>query len=198
MNGGIDKDTNSSKALIGRIGFGRDNFDVGASIKWQDGIGSEHQKIRRNHLGADAMYRWGRCQFSGEVIYDQYGFRKSGKTLTGETFTADNITFGRSLYYRELLPADGSKLTGVGYYVNLNIDMDRWLLMLNYGEYYPRQIGDRLHDQINRRGIVKLVYRLAGQFESYTMVLQEPVLERAIAGEPRRGTAILSGLQFML
>ena len=198
VNGGIDKDTNSSKALIGRIGFGRDNFDVGASIKWQDGIGSEHQKLRRNHLGADAMYRWGRCQFSGEVIYDQYGFRKSGKTLTGEPFTADDIRFGRSLYYRELLPADGSKLTGVGYYVNLNIDMDRWLLMLNYGEYYPQQIGNRLHDQINRRGIVKLVYRIAGQFESYTMVLQEPALERAIAGEPRRGTAILSGLQFML
>ena len=198
VNGGIDRDTNSSKALIGRVGFGRDDFDVGVSIKWQDGVGSEHQKLRKNHLGADAMYRWGRWQFSGEVVYDEYGFRKSGINLAEEPFTPDDITWGRSLYYRELLAGDGNRLTGIGYYVNLNIDMDRWLLMLNYGEYYPRQIGDRLHDVINRRGIVKLVYRLAGQFESYTMVLRENDVVEAQTGTMRRGISILSGIQFML
>jgi len=198
VNGGIDRDTNSSKALIGRAGFGRDNFDVGVSIKWQDGIGSEHQKLRGNHLGADAMYRWGRWQFSGEVIYDEYGFRKSGTTMTGEPFTAEDITWGRSLYNRELLAADGRKLTGIGYYVNLNIDMERWLLMFNYGEYYPRQIGDHMHDQINRRGIVKLVYRLGGQFESYTMVLRENGISEGQVGKRRNGISVLSGLQFML
>ncbi len=198
VNGGIDKDTNSSKALIGRVGFGRDNFDIGTSIKWQDGIGSEHQKTRRNHVGADAMYRWGRCQFSGEVIYDEYGYRKPGSNLDNELFTADDIRWGRSLYYRETLAKDGKRLSGIGYYANLNIDLDRWLLMLNYGEYYPRQIGNRLHDHINRRGIAKVVYRFAGQFESYSMVLLENDLKKTIEGRTRNGVVVLSGFQFLL
>ena len=198
VNGGIDKDTNSSKALIGRVGFGRDNFAIGSSIKWQDGIGSEHQKLRRNHLGFDAMYRWGRCQFSAEGIYDEYGFRKSGNNLRGELFTAEDIRWGRSIYYRDTLPKDGKKLKGLGYYVNLNVDFDRWLLMLNYGEYYPRQIGDPRHDQINRRGIVKAVYRFGAQFEFYGMVLREDDLPNTIEGRTRTGTSVLSGLQFLL
>jgi hypothetical protein len=198
VNGGIDRDTNSSKALIARIGIGRDDFATGVSIKWHDGIGSEHQKLRGNHLGADAMYRIGRWQFSGEVIYDQYGFRKQGTNIDGDPFSADDITWGRSLYYRELLLASGNPLTGIGYYVNLNIDMDSWLLMLNYGEYYPKQIGDRLHDEINRRGIVKLIYRFLPGFESYTMVLRENDVAGAQSGSLRRGISILSGFQFML
>ena len=76
--------------------------------------------------------------------------------------------------------------------------MDRWLLMLNYGEYYPRQIGDSMHDIINRRGIVKVVYRLAGRFESYTMILRENDVAHAQAGKDRQGSALLSGIQFML
>ena len=167
-------------------------------LKWQDGIGSEHQKLRRNHLGFDAMYRWGRCQFSAEGIYDEYGFRKSGNNLRGELFTAEDIRWGRSIYYRDTLPKDGKKLTGLGYYVNLNVDFDRWLLMLNYGEYYPRQIGDPRHDQINRRGIVKAVYRFGAQFEFYGMVLREDDLPNTIEGRTRTGTSVLSGLQFLL
>ncbi len=198
VNGGIDKDTNSSKALIGRVGFGRDNFAIGTSIKWHDGVGSEHQKVRRNHLGFDAMYRWGRWQFSAEGIYDEYGYRKPGSNLNGELFTAEDIRWGRSIYYRETLAPDGKKLTGFGYYVNLNIDLDRWLLMLNYGEYYPRQIGIRLHDHINRRGIVKAVYRLGSQFEVYGMLLRENDLHGTLEGRTRSGTSVLSGLQFLL
>ena len=198
VNGGIDKDTNSSKALIGRVGFGRDNFDIGTSVKWQDGVGSEHQKLRRNHLGADVMFRWGRCQFSGEVIYDEYGYRKPGKNLDNELFTADDIRWGRGLYYRETLAPDGKRLKGIGYYANLNVDLDRWLLMFNYGEFYPRKIGNRLHDHINRRGIVKVVYRLAGQFESYSMALLENNLVGTVEGRTRNGVVVLSGLQFLL
>ena len=144
------------------------------------------------------MFRRGRCQFSAEGIYDEYGYRKPGHNLEGELFTAEDIRWGRSIYYREKLPADGKKLTGFGYYVNLNIDLDRWLLMLNYGEYYPRQIGDPLHDQINRRGIVKVVYRFGAQFEFYGMVLRENDLPNTVEGRTRIGTSLLSGLQFLL
>ena len=70
--------------------------------------------------------------------------------------------------------------------------------MLNYGEYYPRQIGNRLHDHINRRGIAKVVYRFAGQFESYSMVLLENDLKKTIEGRTRNGVVVLSGFQFLL
>ena len=198
VNGGIDRDTNSSKALIARYGIGADDFAAGMSVKWQDGIGSEHQKIRRNHVGVDVMYRTGRFQFSSEVIYDVYGFRKSGTNLQGDPFTGDDITWGRSNYYREQLLASGDSLTGFGYYVNLNMDFEKWLIMLNYGEYYPQRIGVELHDMINRRGIAKMIYRFTPLLESYTMILRENDYAVAQEGRPRRGVAILSGFQFLL
>ena len=42
------------------------------------------------------MYRFGRFTLSGEAIYDQYGFTTPG-------FNPDDIFWGRSIYYRDLL-----------------------------------------------------------------------------------------------
>ncbi len=69
-NGCDDRDTNSSKALVSRLGVEQEQWAVGVSVKVQDGIGSEVQKQYNNHVGADAMCRWGIFTLSGEVIYD--------------------------------------------------------------------------------------------------------------------------------
>src|SRR5205085_7266157 len=94
-NGSVERETNSSKALVARIGIDQPSYTLGTSVKWQDGNGSETQKAFNNHAGVDAMLRFGSWTLSSEAIYDQYGLRKPGTPL-------NDITWGRSLYYRDL------------------------------------------------------------------------------------------------
>ncbi len=53
-NGEPDLDTNSSKAVLGRVGVQDAGWGVGLSVKWHDGISSEEQKRYNNHVGVDA------------------------------------------------------------------------------------------------------------------------------------------------
>lgn len=191
-NGGFDRDANSSKALVARGGLEEENWALGSSIKWQDGIGSEGQKERNNHIGVDAMLRSGPWILSGEVIYDQYGLRKGN-------LTPDDITWGRSLYNRQLRRPDGKPLDGVGYYIDLGYAADSWQLHLNYGEYYPDAIGDRIHDEVSRRGIVKFAYQLSEYFSWYSMVMLENSVSTAFdSTHPRDGMILLVGFQATL
>ncbi len=190
MNGSEDQDTNSSKAFLSRIGIETDCFALGASVKWQDGIGSEDHKIFNNHIGADVMIRRGRCTLSGEVIYDEYGFRRN--------FNPNNITWGRSIYYRDQFIGLNQPISGVGCYVNLDLTLDRWSWMLNVGAFNPESIGDPRHDVTTRRGIIKAIYRLTPNFKSYTMVLIENNVPNAQDGRLRRGFDFLSGFQIDL
>jgi len=191
-NGGPDRDSNSSKAVIARVGLDLDWFSVGTSVKMQDGIGSEGQKTFNNHVGLDAMFRTGRWTFSGEGIYDEYGIRRPGLAL-------QDIFWGRSLYFRDLNKAYHEAITGKGYYVNAQYDANHWSLILNHGEFYPESIGEPRHDRITRRSIVKYLYRLSDCSEIYTMFLQENPLENAYQlGRTRQGQEILFGWQCAL
>ena len=188
MNGSEDRDTNSSKALVARAGIDMDFFAIGASVKTQDGIGSETQKYFNNHVGADIMFRHGPVTFSGEVIYDEYGFRRP--------FNPDNITWGRSIYYRDQFIGVKEPITGVGYYVNLDIALENWAWMLNYGEFYPKSIGDPRHDVITRRGIAKAIWHATPHIDAYTMILIENNVAGAQANRLRRGFNVLSGFEW--
>jgi hypothetical protein len=188
-NGCEDGDTNSSKALVARLGFKTENWAGGVSAKYQDGIGSEMQKEFNNHFGADLMYRWGIFVLSGEVIYDQYGFLKPG-------VDPDWITWRRSIYYRDVFKAVDVPVTGLGYYVNLGFSVDRWSGSINYGEFYPEAIGDPRHDVVNRRGIVKLDHELARSLHAYAVLMLENGGYLAQDNRPRRGSVILTGFQY--
>ncbi len=187
-NGSEDRDTNSSKALISRVGVDTDTFAIGASIKWQDGIGSEGQKVYNNHIGMDFMVRKGRFTLSGEVIYDQYGFRRPG-------FDPNDITWPRSIYFRDQNRGLKQPIEGVGYYVNLDVNLENWKWMFNYGEFYPRAIGDPRHDTTTRRGIIKTIWHATPFLDMFTMVLIENWLPNAQAGRVRQGVAVLTGFQ---
>jgi hypothetical protein len=187
-NGCDDMDTNSSKALVSRIGIDGESFALGASVKWQDGIGSEIQKEYNNHLGLDGMYRFGPWILSGEVIYDQYGFHRPG-------FSCNDITWYHSLYYRDQNVAMKKPITGVGYYANLGFQAERWSGMLNYGEFYPEEIGDPLHDVTTRRGIAKLVYHFNPMCDVFSVVMLENDLPNAQEGRTRNGQFVLTGFQ---
>ena len=188
VNGSEDLDTNSSKAGIARVGVNRDWGALGASVKWQDGIGSESQKLRNNHVGVDAMVRRGRWTLSGEVIYDEYGFRREFDPL--------DITWGRSIYNREQF-FEGGLLNGVGYYVNLGYVSDRWTTNLSFGSFTPNVFtGDNIHDQVTNRGIVKAIRHFGKGLDLISTVIIENDVENAQAARTRRGVLVYSGLEY--
>lgn len=196
-NGGENLDTNSSKAIIARAGWDAENWAVGASIKWQDGIGSEGQKEYNNYAGIDFMYRWGIFTLSGELIYDQYGFTRpvpTDPTQLDLFFILNDLP--RDLYYRDLNNGLNTPITGVGYYVNLGFRWEHWGGMLNYGEFYPEQIGVPQQDVTNRRGIAKVDYYFNPHLKTYDMVMLETEGYIAQNNAPHRGLVLLSGLEY--
>lgn len=189
-NGGPNQDTNSSKAFIGRAGYDGPSFAIGSSVKTQDGIGSEGQKTWNSHVGLDAMCRRGNWTLSGEVIGDYYGLRRPG-------LNPDDITWGRSVYFRDLNQADGQAIGGVGYYLNAGYDGPLWTLMLNYGEFYPEQLGVPQHDVPTRRGLLKASRHWSPHLETYTVLLLENTLKNAFDGHDRKGVYLIAGCQFV-
>ncbi|HEY2883201.1 MAG TPA: hypothetical protein VGJ15_12225 [Pirellulales bacterium] len=189
-NGTRDQDTNSSKAFIGRIGYDQPWFACGVSAKLQDGIGSEGQKIHNSYAGLDAMTRFGRMQLSGEVIADYYGAWRP-------IADPNDIFWGRSLYGREA--NDGNQpLLGVGYYVNLNWDLAPRMLTLNYGDYFPQQIGIPQQDTPIHRGMVKLSRHWTQGLQSYGVLILENSRPGFIAGKDLGSVYVLVGLQLSI
>lgn len=187
-NGSDGRDTNSSKAIVARVGIETADLTAGASVKWQDGIGSEGQKEFNNHAGVDAAIYRGRWTFSGEWIYDQYGLRRPGLSL-------DEIDFGRSIYNRQLNNGLNNPITGNGWYVNAIRQTPRLLLALSYGQFHPELLGDPIHDETTRRFIAKGIYRLSPHLDLLSTTIIENDVEEGQAGRVRRGVAVLLGLQ---
>ncbi len=187
-NGGPDRDSNSSKALVSRIGVDDQCFAVGASVKIQDGIGSEGQKQYNQHVGLDGMLRSGQWTLSSEVVYDNYGMRRPG-------LDTDDITWGRSIYNRDLNEGLYDPITGLGYYIDLMFEGEKWLFGVNYGEFYPEQIGNGIQDAINRRGVLKGVRKLREFSSLYTSYIIENDMQVAQDGRTRIGRALLAGIE---
>ena len=129
-NGGKGRDSNSSKAIVARFGWDQGVWSSGASVKWQDGIGSEGQKEFNNHVGFDCAFRQGRWLLSGEVIYDEYGLRRPG-------FDLDDIDWGRSIYNRQLNNGLNQPITGWGWYTNAVWQGDCSTCVFQYGSFHP-------------------------------------------------------------
>ncbi|NOY40219.1 MAG: hypothetical protein GXP26_00075 [Planctomycetes bacterium] len=189
FNGSPNRDANSSKALVARIGAEATNWAVGGSLKAQDGLGSENQKIFNRHVGIDAMVRQGRWQLSTEVIYDEYGLRR-------ENFDPLDIFWEKSIYFRELNDGPYNPITGLGYYVALDFTGDVWLVSLNYGQFFPETIGDVRHDRTQTRGILKIARSFGQNVQVYTVVMKENDGYVAQQGQTRRGTVLVTGLQY--
>ncbi|MFC2155257.1 hypothetical protein ACFLRB_02040 [Acidobacteriota bacterium] len=190
INGSQGMDTNSSKAGIIRLGLKGKNWALGVSAKAQDGIGSENQKIYKNHAGLDLMVKTGHFRFSAEVIYDEYGFRKEYKE--------ENIFWKRSLYYRDVFYKYETPVTGIGGYAGLQYETRKWLVEVNYGEYYPEEIGFPFHDDPIKRGVAKLRISLATGFHLFCMGLFENDRPAEELFKGASGIAFLLGLQYQI
>jgi hypothetical protein len=187
-NGNFLQDTNSSKALVARIGVDQPWYAFGSSVKWQDGNGSEGQKLFNNHVGVDGMLRFGNWTLSGEALYDEYGLRRPG-------IPPNQITWGRSLYFRDLNNGLNIPITGWGYYLNLGYEGPNWTLMLNYGDFFPGQIGDPRQDTPIHRGLVKVSRHWTQHFETYGVILMENSRTDDLDTTPRRGLYMICGCQ---
>lgn len=192
-NGGPDGDTNSSKALVARAGYDAEWFSIGASVKQQDGNGSEGQKLYNNHFGLDAMVQRNGWRLSCEVIRDEYGLRRPGLDYF-------DIYWGRSLYFREINKAPWEPMRGTGYYINLAYDGPVVSGLVSYGEYAPDDfVGEPRHDRNWSRLIGRLVWHIAPGSDLYLTLLHENDLPNAYqANRTRQGDEILFGWQFSL
>jgi hypothetical protein len=165
VNGEREKDTNSAKAVIARIGVdGKDgDWEFGLSGKWHDGIGSEYDKTYNNYLGMDFKIRLHpMVVLSGEMIYDQHGYHQKKGEENGTT----------SLYYREIY-TNGDSIYGIGGYVDLGYKDDDWEIHLNYGEYYPEKVGNPYHDDPIKRLLINVAYRIMPDIKIFATGLLE-------------------------
>ncbi|HKT79225.1 MAG TPA: hypothetical protein VJP86_03320 [Vicinamibacterales bacterium] len=190
-NGGAEQDTNSSKALVARAGVQGEHFAIGGSVKTQDGIGSERQKTFKSHFGGDAMVRNANWTLSAEAIHDEYGFRQPG-------YDPNDIFWGRSLYFRDLNKAPSEPITGFGYYMNADVVWTPLSLTVNYGEFYPDQLGVPEHDVTDRRGFVKVSGHMTPNFDVYLVAMLENSLDDFLFFRGRRGHYGILGFQFSI
>jgi hypothetical protein len=89
-------------------------------------------------------------------------------------------------------------LTGVGYYVGADCHMHHLLVSLNYGEFYPQELGDPRHDVTHRRGIVKVDWDFAPHLSLYSATMIENGGYIAQDGRERNGLVVLVGFQYDL
>lgn len=190
VNGCEEKDTNSSKAGLFRIGLKGKNWALGISGKIQDGIGSEQQKHYNNHAGIDMMFKMGSFKLSSEIIYDEYGFHRE--------YREEDIFWKRSFYYRDIHYKYKTPASGIGGYINIQFKKNKWLFNVNYGQYYPKKIGNPYHDESTKRIILKIKTQFVTNLDFFAVVLFENKHPRESVFDGARDYAFMLGLQYNL
>ncbi len=194
VNGEPDLDTNSSKALVGRVGYEGTFWTAGLSGKIHDGISSEQQKRYNNAAGVDASVRLGRVLVYGEGVYDEHGLHRDFDTLG-----IPPLTGPRSLYGRDVYPgSDKRPIGGLSYHIGAAYRGDRLTVDLNYGSYTPQKIGIVGHDEPVHRTVLKGAYSITPNLQVFAVGLYEP--QRPIIGVPAVRTvhdtwAVFTGVQ---
>jgi len=190
LNGEENRDTNSGKAGILRLGLEGENWRVGASIKEHDGYGSEWQKLYKSHKGFDMMLKISDIEISAEAIWDEYGFHRE--------FDPQDIFWPNSIYYRELFKAYKEPIKGFGWYSNIMFDLKKILINLNYGVYIPENIGNIYHDNTIKRFIIKLSFNPIDELIIFFTGVLENTKHEESWREGAKGFAGLFGFAFKL
>ena len=191
-NGEPDLDTNSSKAFISRIGAGTERWSAGIWIKAQDGIGSEQQKRFRSFVGFDAQAIFGPWTIYGEGLIDQHGLYRD--------LAADGNPLAlvpRSLYGRDVFKAFRDPIYGGGFDAGVTWRRERLTVDLNYGLYFPEQIGRSFHDAPIHRGVAKVLFEVAPRLHVYAVGIVENKRPHEIPFFDRAPPfMVLGGLQY--
>jgi len=194
VNGEPDRDTNSSKGGIIRIGWERANWTAGVSAKAHDGISSEHQKLYDNAYGADASVRFGRFSVYAEGVYDEHGFRRDFDAL-GEPLPGSRSLYGRDVYFGR----DARPIRGYSYYAGVAYRGERLTIDGSFGSYYPEKIGNAAHDEPLHRTVIKALYSVTPNLQVFAVGVFEnerPVIGVTSQINASQRTALYTGLQF--
>jgi len=190
VNGEENRDTNSGKAGIFRLGFEGENWRIGASVKEHDGYGSEWQKLYKNHKGFDLMFKFSNIEFSAEAIWDRYGFHRE--------FSSKDIFWPNSIYYRELFKGYKDPIKGFGWYSNIKFEIKKILINLNYGVYIPETIGNIYHDNTIKRFIIKVSFNPIKELSVFLTGVLENTKPEESWRQGAKGFAGLFGFAFKL
>jgi hypothetical protein len=190
VNGSEDRDTNSAKAVIARLGLHGKNWELGVSGKVFGDRGSETQKQYSDHVGIDLRVRAGAFTLSGECIRERYGLR--------QPYPEERIFWPRSFYYRDIFYQLETPIKGTGGYVNLSWENRAVSLALNYGLYRPQRIGNPLHDAVNRRLLASCAVRILQGLSPFVSVLVENDRPREPVFSGASPYMFLAGLQVHL
>ena len=190
-NGETELDTNSSKAVIGRLGAGQERWAVGMWVKAHDGISSEQQKRFNSFAGFDARLKFKRFSIYAEGVIDQHGLYRD---LNAE---GNPLALGpRSLYGRDIFVAPRRAIWGGGFDVGVLFRGDKFVVDVNYGLYFPEAIGNAAHDELIHRGVVKLLYAVGPRVQIFGAGLVENKRPHEVPFFDRAPPfAILGGLQ---
>jgi hypothetical protein len=191
-NGESNLDTNSSKALIARVGIDRPNWSFGIWDKIQDGIGSEELKRFNSFVGFDARIRAGDVVFYGEGLVDAHGLYRDPSQVANPLAITDVSLYGLDVFRGFDKPTYGG-----GFDVGALYRFDRLMVDVNYGIYFPQHTGIPSQDAPVRRGLTKWTYDVTRRLQIYSVLIFEN-------GRPQQNMilnnysprALLFGLQF--
>ena len=193
VNGEPDVDTNSSPGVVSRLAYEDDFFILGASMKVVDGISSEYQKRYANVYGLDTSVRWGRWLFYGEAMYDEHGFWR-------DFFRYGNpYNYGpRSIYGRDAYRGtEKQSIKGSGYDIGVAYRGDSFIIDANYGEYFPEDIGDPIHDPAIRRFLLKGTYFITPNVQLFGVgIVENRRIRDGLLGS-MNPHSVFTGLQFV-
>lgn len=191
-NGEPDLDTNSSKALIARAGVDIGPWSSGVWIKAQDGISSEQQKRFNSFVGFDARLRFDRLTFYAEGAIDEHGLYRD---LDHEGNPLALVP--RSLYGRDVFKSFREPIYGGGFDIGVMWQLRRFRVDLNYGIYFPEQIGVDFHDEPIHRGLAKVMFEVAPKMQVYVVgIVENNRPQQVPAFNSAPPYMILGGLQF--
>jgi hypothetical protein len=164
-NGEGTLDTNSTKALLARLGFHLPLTSAGVWIRAHDGTGSEQQKRFGSFLGFDAQVRLGRWTLYSEGVLDEHGlYRNDGNPAAlGQ----------RSLYHRDVYRGTRAPIFGGGFHVGAILRWTDFWIDWSYGIYWPERIGLPSHDEPVKRATLKFVWNIAPRFDIYAAAIAE-------------------------
>lgn len=193
VNGEPDLDTNSSKAVISRLGLDGGWWTVGTSAKYQDGVGSETLKRYNNVFGVDGSVAVGPFLVYSEAVYDQHGFTRN--PANDPNFNPTRLGV-RSLYGRDAFSGkEDDPIGGRGCYVGVTYRETKWILDVSVGRYQPDKIGRPDADRGTTRVLVKTAYQLADHLQFYISALVENSRPQIAPLTNQQPYAVFAGIQ---
>ncbi|MGE0433688.1 MAG: hypothetical protein AB7K09_11910 [Planctomycetota bacterium] len=189
-NGVEDIDTNSSKAVIARIGVNLPHMRFGVSARLFNRVGSEFQKYYSNYVVGDFMLMRDGWYAGIEVGWDEHGLRRK---LTDLSLLDRRSYYGLDVYNGETNPVWGFGIGVAAGYVGQVVRAE-----ISLSSYRPEPIGIPTHDAAVFRFLAKLAITPfhSPDVELFAVYIDEPRRPVDPLIQTTRNWFIYTGMQY--